>query len=147
MVTKLSLSLVLATVFVVSIYSCRKKHDGSEIIAAMKKYDHVIQKMDADSIALMFTQDGNLGNIAHGRDSIRKFLSGFKGKGIKVLSTTSTTQSIILYADSAIQTGSYKQTDKVGDKDTVNVKGKYKSTWYWDGNRWLIRRMITFPAK
>jgi len=147
MLKKYSLSLFLAAVFTVSIYSCRKKHDQSEIITAMKRYDQLIQKMDADSIALMFTSDGNMENIVHGRDSIRRFLARFKGKGIKVLNTGSTTQSIILNADSAVQTGSYKQTDKVGDKDTVNVKGTYKSTWHWDGNRWLIRRMITFPAK
>ncbi|MER3465366.1 MAG: hypothetical protein C4329_14080 [Chitinophagaceae bacterium] len=37
-----------------------------------------LQKTDADSIAYMFTPDGELGNVAKGRDSIRHFLSSFK---------------------------------------------------------------------
>jgi len=39
---------------------------------------HYLQKTDADSIAYMFTPDGELGNVAKGRDSIRHFLSSFK---------------------------------------------------------------------
>jgi hypothetical protein len=41
---------------------------------AMQKYDRYILKMDVDSIALLYTPDGELGKMARGRDSIRRFL-------------------------------------------------------------------------
>ena len=58
---------------------------------------------DADSISLLYTQDGNLGDIAIGRDSIRKFLSSFKN--IRVLSQVSTTKSISITHDTAYRKG------------------------------------------
>lgn len=44
----------------------------------MKHYDDLIMNVHADSIAMLYTEDGDPGGIAHDRDSIRNFLPGFK---------------------------------------------------------------------
>ena len=112
----------------------------------MNQYDHYIQTMDVDSIALLFTPDGDLGKMAHGRDSITKFLDKFKS--FKVLSQTSTTESINNMRDSIIQKGIYHQTVIVPVNDTVTVKGEYTATWVWlHKSGWHLKRMETKPIK
>ncbi len=117
------------------------RYNEAGVKAAMQQYDRLILKLDADSIALLYTPDGNLGGIAIGRDSIRRFLSSFKN--IKVLSQSSTTSSIQIIKDTAVQKGNYTQSDLVG-KDTMHVKGEYIATWQWMGkNGWHIKKMAT----
>ena len=112
----------------------------------MKQYNHLIQKLDADSIALLYAPDGNLGNIAHGRDSIRNFLLTFKN--LKVLSQTSTTEFLKVNRDTSLQKGTYHQIVVVAAKDTVNVKGEYTALWVWiPKSGWHIKRMETKPIK
>ena len=119
-------------------------HNKSGVEAAMKYYDHLILKLDADSIALLYTPDGNLGGMAIGRDSIKQFLSTFKN--VQVLSQVSTTDSIHIIRDTAIQKGSYTQTDIVAGKDTLHVKGEYTVQWQWIHKQgWHIKKMITKP--
>jgi hypothetical protein len=110
----------------------------------MKYYDHLILKLDADSISLLFTPNGNLGDMAIGRDSIKKFLSTFKN--IRVLSQTSITKAISITGDTAIRKGTYRQTDIISEKDTVSVKGEYIATRLWQSkDGWYIRKMETKP--
>ena len=122
------------------------QRDKSGVEKRMKYYDHLIQKLDADSIALLYTPDGKLGAMAQGRDSIKNFLSTFKN--IQVLSQQSTSDSIIIINDTAIQKGFYTQKDVVNNKDTITVKGKYTTTWQWMPNDgWHIKKMETQPIK
>ena len=122
--------------------NCKHEHSKTEIETAMQQYDHLIQKMDADSIALLFTPDGNLGDIAKGQDSIRKFLASFKN--VKVISTKSITKTIELSGDSSIQKGTYQQVDIIDGKDTVRVKGEFTAKWLWtDQKAWRIKKMTT----
>ena len=127
--------------------SCNtSKHNNKGVQSAMNQYDHYIQMMNVDSIALLYTPDGDLGNMAHGRDSIRKFLDKFKS--YKVLSQTSTTESINDMSDSTIQKGTYHQTVIVPVNDTVTVKGEYNATWVWlHKSGWHLKRMETKPVK
>ena len=132
--------------FVASIsflFSCNTPgHSKESVEAAMQQYDHLIQKMDDDSIALLFAPDGDLGNMAHGRDSIKKFLSSFKN--VTVLLQSSSTASIKIDKDTAVQKGSYLQTDVMNGNDTMKVKGDYTAIWQWlpkDG--WHIKQMTT----
>lgn len=119
-------------------------HNKAGVASAMKQYDHFILKMDTDSIALLYAPDGDLGKMAHGRDSIRRFLAGFKN--MQVLSQASTSDTVLLKGDTALQTGTYHQTVIVSAKDTVKVKGAYKATWRWtDKEGWLIQQMETSP--
>lgn len=124
--------------------SCNHHHDKKSIELAMNEYDRLIKKMDADSIALLYTPGGSLGGIAHGRDAIKKFLSTFKD--VRVLSQGSTTKSIEIHNDTSIQKGTYRQVVLMHGNDTVKVYGEYLATWQWiphDG--WHISRMITKP--
>ena len=120
----------------------RPEHSKKEIESAMKHYDSMILKLNVDSIAMVYTVDGNLGDIAIGRDSIKKFLSTFKN--IKVLSQESRTTSVKIILDSAIQEGTYFQKDVISGKDTVTVKGLFKAIWKWDGiSQWKLKHMST----
>ncbi len=134
---------VLITLVIFVIASCVSTNKSKRGIEnAMHQYDHLIKKLDADSIALLFTTNGDLGTIAHGRDSIRKFLSSFKN--IVVLSQTSTSEEIKITKDSSVQKGKYFQTDVISNKDTVKVKGEYVATWiYVPKEGWHIKRMVT----
>src|SRR5258706_6497766 len=86
------------------LFSCTEtNYSKSSVASSMQEYDRLIKKMDADSISLLYTPDGELGTIAHGRDSIRNFLSTFKN--VKVLSQFSTSDSINIIADTAYQKG------------------------------------------
>ena len=144
-----NLSLVPAVfLFTIAIlFSCNaSRHNKAGVQSAMTQYDHYIQRMDVDSISMLFTSDGNLGNIAHGRDSIREFLSRFKN--FKVLSQNSTTESINRAHDSTVQKGLYHQIVIVPPNDTVTVKGEYTATWVWiPKNGWHLKRMVTKPIK
>lgn len=127
--------------------SCGKKeqkvHEKKEIDAAMREYDRVLQTMDADAIALVYDEAGDLGDQAHGREEIKKFLAQFKD--IQVLEQHSTTDNIEMLGDSAVQSGSYVQIDVVEKKDTITVRGTYNALWKWDGEEWKLKRMETQP--
>lgn len=129
------------------ICSCRTHHDRSEIEAAMKQYDHLILKLDDDSISNLYAPDGQLGDQVKGRDSIKKFLATFTN--VNVLSQESLTSSIVMSGDSSLQKGSYKQEVIVDKKDTVHVKGEYITHWVWINKEkgWKIKKMMTTPVK
>jgi hypothetical protein len=131
----------------VAMQSCTTKqskpHEKSEIVMAMREYDNLIKKLDADAIALLYDEEGDLGKVAHGRDSIRSFLKTFKD--VQVLEQLSTSDVVEVMGDSAKQEGSYVQVDVIGNKDTVTVRGTYKALWKWDGDAWKIKRMETTP--
>ncbi len=137
----------LTTIIFILLFACNASmHNKEGVQAAMNQYDHYIQTMDVDSIALLYTPDGDLGQMAHGRDSIRKFLDKFKS--YKVLSQTSTTESINDMTDSTIQKGLYHQTVIAPVNDTVTVKGEYTATWVWlQKSGWHLKRMETKPIK
>ena len=117
-------------------------HNEKGVELSMKKYDRLICKMDMDSIALLYTEDGNLGNIAVGRDSIKHLLA--KYKDFKVLSQASKTSFLKVSGDSAQQKGTYRQTVILPAKDTITVKGTYTASWQWiKGAGWHIRKMET----
>jgi hypothetical protein len=122
--------------------SCNHKHKESDIISALKTYDRLIKKVDADSIALLYAPEGDLGNMAHGRDSIRKFLSLFKN--ISVLYVASIPDTTRISGDTAFQTGHYKQIAVENNKDTFNLKGTFEVRWIWiKGEGWRIQKMNT----
>ena len=139
--------LTIFVIVFVFLFSCNtSRHNIKEVEVAMKQYDHLIQKMDVDSIAMLFTPDGDLGNIAHGRDSIRNFLSTFKN--VQVLIQSSTTDSIKISGTTSLQKGIYHQTDVVNGKDTVAVRGEYTVNWQWiPKSGWHIKHIETKPLK
>jgi len=127
--------------------ACRHRgHSTDTVEQAMQKYNGYILHMDVDSIALLYAPDGELGKIARGRDSIRRFLENFKK--YKVLSQVSKTNLININRDTALQSGLYTQKVIVPSNDTVTVKGLFSAKWIWmDSTGWHIQRMETQPAK
>lgn len=143
--TKLHL-LTTAFILIVLLFSCKGKHSKDEIVQAMRRYDRFILEMQVDSIANLYTPDGNLGGVAIGRDSIRALLHKFEN--IKVIFQESTTESINISADSATHTGSYRQTDILPQRDTVTVSGRFVVNWKWlEKGGWHIQKMTTIPDK
>ena len=137
---------LFATLFAAGLIACKTNtRNKAGVELAMHSYDHLILELNADSIALLYTPDGDLGNMAHGRDAIRRFLSTFKN--VRVLSQVSQTTSLQVSGDSALQTGRYEQDVIVDGKDTVSVKGLYTARWIWiNDSGWHIRRMDTGPG-
>lgn len=135
-----------AYLFTFLLFSCSTaRHAPSSVEAAMQHYNRLILHSDADSIALLYTPDGELGEMARGRDSISKFLSRFKS--FHVLSQQSTTGSISIDHDSALQKGFYYQTTVIPENDTVRVKGAFTAKWLWmKAQGWHISRMDTRSA-
>lgn len=127
--------------------SCmHRQRNASGVEAAMQNYDRYILSMNVDSISSIYTEEGELGNIARGRDSIRKFLARFAS--FKVLSQISRTDSILIHKDTAIQSGTYSQKVIVPGNNTVSVKGLFIAKWIWQRKEgWLIRHMETTPLK
>jgi len=127
--------------------ACRPKGHSTETVEqAMKKYDRYILHMDVDSISLLYAPDGELGKMAKGRDSIRRFLENFKK--YRVLSQVSKTNLINVNRDTALQSGLYTQKVIIPVNDTVTVKGLFSAKWIWlDSTGWHIQRMETQPAK
>lgn len=127
--------------------SCKEPHDDkNDILALMNQYDRYILTMNTDSIASIYAVKGNLGDMAHGRESIARFLSRFKN--YKVLTQKSVSDSLSLNGDSAFQKGQYWQTTVVPPADTVNVKGNFTIHWVWtEGGGWKIQRMDTQPDR
>ena len=142
---KISLQSGLFSV-IFALASCGARHSEKEIEDAMTHYDRLIYKMDADSIALLYTNDGDLGTVAHGRDTIRKFLSSFKN--VRVLSQSSITTSIEMKDDTAYQKGTYAQVALMNGKDTLHANGTYAACWHWIPQEgWRIKKMETQPEK
>jgi hypothetical protein len=110
------------------ITSCNNHHNREGVELAMNQYDHLIKNMDADSIALLYTPDGDIGDVVHGRDSIRKFLLSFKN--VSVVSQSSITKSIEINGDSSLQKGTYLQIVYVTGKDTIKLKVNIPQTGY-----------------
>src|ERR1700748_2264124 len=137
-------TIVLTIIFFAA---CRPKGHSTETVEqAMKKYDRYILHMDVDSISLLYAPDGELGKMAKGRYSIRRFLENFRK--YKVLSQVSKTNIININRDTAIQSGLYTQKVIVTSNDTVTVKGLFSAKWIWmDSTGWHIQRMETQPAK
>jgi hypothetical protein len=111
---------------------------------AMKKYNHFLETMQVDSIAGLFTENGDLGNMAHGRDSIARFLA--KYSSFKVLYQRTTTDSIKLGERAANQFGKYNQRTIIPPADTVVVSGFFVASWKLIGDKWFLQRMDTHSA-
>ena len=125
---------------------CASEHSRQEVIAGMSSYDLALVSMDMDSIAEKFTLDGELGDMAKGRDSIRNFLKRFAS--YRVLSNRSVTDDVSVFGDTAISRGTYAQVTMLPSRDTVRVKGSFVAKWIWRGQEgWKIRRMDTKPAQ
>jgi hypothetical protein len=135
--------------------ACHKPMSNSDLKSVMQTYDRLILKTDADSIALLYTVDGDLGNAVHGRDSIRNFLNRFKE--YKVLEQVSKIDSINITGDTGRISGTFHQRTIIPIHDTLNpgriqdtisVNGTFHSVWINISEYgWEIRKFETNTGK
>ena len=128
---------------------------NADLKSAMRTYDRLILKTDADSIALLYTADGDLGNAAHGRDSIRNFLNRFKE--YKVLEQVSTVDSIKIQGDTGFLSGTFHQKTIIPihdtlamnrNHDTISINGTFHSEWInIPEYGWEIKKFETAAGK
>jgi ketosteroid isomerase-like protein len=121
---------------------------GRDLDAALNHYGRLVQAMESDSIAALYTPDGQLGGVGlatvTGPDSIRAFLHQFDR--YHVLRATMMLDSSRMAGDTGIQHGRYAQRVQLPAGDTVEVSGKFTAEWLRGASgEWRIHRMATAP--
>lgn len=119
-----------------------------DLDAALNHYGRLVRTMASDSIAALYTPDGELGGVGQptvsGPDSIRAFLHRFDQ--FQVLDATLVLDSSRLAGDTGIQHGRYAQRVRLPAGDTVEVSGRFTAEWVpGPSGEWRIRRMGTAP--
>lgn len=138
--------MAILLTLVLFIQACGKK-DKSDLDSSLKRYDKYLLNLDADSLAGIFAENGELGQEGMpsitGRETIRNYMKSFSG--ITIFENSSESKSIDFSGDSAVQKGIYSQR-LAFNSDTVAVNGEFNAVWVKDKeNAWLLRKMITKP--
>lgn len=124
--------------------------DSTRLRAALARYESLVVRMRSDSIAAMFTPDGALLSTGRppiiGPGDIQDFLESFRA--FQVLADTMRVTDQTIWADSALQHGTFWQQVRVPAGDTVIAQGGFEILWrrQRDG-RWGIARMGTAPHR
>jgi hypothetical protein len=110
-------------------------------------YDKYVLAMNNDSIAALFTSDGQMisgGTItAQTPAGIKSYLSTFNGV-VKVLEQKTTVTSVTVNGNSGVVTGTYTQKYKLlSNNQTGTASGSIRYEWVKTGGRWLISKAIT----
>ncbi len=122
--------------------------DSGSVAAALERYAGLLRRQASDSIAGLFTDDGELVDARRppivGPGAIRAFLGSFSA--YHVLADTMTAATLDVHGDSALQTGRYWQQVQLPVGDTVVAQGGFRILWLRDGHGgWRLRRMGTVP--
>jgi len=128
--------------------SCGGKKVDKDVMSSLQKYDTYLLNMNADSLAGMFAENGELGQEGQpsisGRGEIRNYLNSF-GNEIIILSNSSESETIDSKKDSVIQMGKYSQKIVI-HADTIAVTGSFNAVWVPNsGGGYLLRKMIMKP--
>lgn len=117
------------------------------IEATYQRYDEFIRRVSADSIASLYTEDGEMiGTGARGPAAIAAFLHQFDR--FKVVTQHHTTDAITVGDSLAVHWGRYRQQASAGTGDPVTVTGRFVVEWrLTPGGRWLVRRLMTVPDR
>jgi outer membrane lipoprotein-sorting protein len=138
--------IILAS-FALFVQSCGNKEEKG-VLSSLQKYDRYLLTLDADSLATIFAENGELGQEGQqsitGRETIRTYMKSFTN--IKIYENRSESESIQFSGDSAVQKGKYDQRLSF-HSDTVQVTGEFNAVWVKEnGNDWLLRKMMTKPV-
>lgn len=138
----------LLILFCLACYATKKAEN--EVKAAMQCYDSFILQVAADSIASLYTVDGEAFNngelIAKGREAIRTFLHSFDGT-VQVKANATTIDQVEVNGNTALLTGHYHQTALLlANQEEIKVQGIIETRWARQSNgKWLLTRMETKP--
>jgi uncharacterized protein (TIGR02246 family) len=122
----------------------------SAVRARIVEYDRYVLAMDAESIARMFTESGEMWNngalVKRGPDAIQAYLRSFNGK-FRVESQQTTVNRVVVAADRVTVFGSYHQTARVlSDGSVTTADGAVQSIWVpCEESSWCIKRVETTP--
>jgi uncharacterized protein (TIGR02246 family) len=123
-----------------------KRHEASQVVAALARYRQLVVEVDAEGLADMFDATGELSHNNEkphvGHEAIRGLLKNFVGYKVQdyELRAISTT----VESDGATQYGTYRQTVLTPGGDTVKAEGTFEADWlHQPDGRWLLRRMHT----
>jgi ketosteroid isomerase-like protein len=124
----------------------KQSQDSLQVEARLQRYAFLAMRMDNEGIASLFAPDGRLvregASSLVGPDSIEKFLAGFVG--YHVLEEHIAAETTVVRADSARQTGAWRQRVQVPDGKVVEVHGRFAVHWMRDNSdEWMIKSMGT----
>jgi uncharacterized protein (TIGR02246 family) len=127
----------------------RKKQEESQVVASLERYRTLALAADADRVADLFTDQGELSNAGEpphrGPEQIRSFLKGLGAYQVRQYDLHATTTQVD--GGAATEHGTYAQIVVTLAGNTVETAGDFDAEWVRqpDG-RWLLRRMHTIPA-
>jgi ketosteroid isomerase-like protein len=126
----------------------QSRQDSASVSAALDRYTRLTVRMASDSIAELYAPDGILAATGRapirGPDSIRVFLEKFRD--YHVLSDTMQADGLIIWGDTAWQSGVFHQHVTVPAGDTVFAHGRFLFMWVRvAGGEWRLQRASTRP--
>lgn len=117
-----------------------------QVDSALVHYDSLIRRTLGDSIAAMYTADGEMlgDNMApvHGPAAIARLLSQFSG--FRVDTEQMRSEALAIADTEATQWGTWRQAATPPGQPMVHVQGRFVAQWIrgCDGN-WRLRRLLT----
>lgn len=115
-------------------------HTNKEIEDAMQNYTRLALKMNADSLAALYAEDGQMGNGTIGPKAISAYLKSVTDT--KVMNFQVKTNKIKIAGDSAVWEGTYSQKLMMNNKDTFTIYGDLRAHWiYVKDAGWRIKIM------
>ncbi|HSE67909.1 MAG TPA: hypothetical protein VLB12_13060, partial [Gemmatimonadales bacterium] len=127
----------VALVLLVSACSVRRTTSGDAasekaVVAAMEHYTALIKQVASDSIAAMYSEDGELLEAGMaplvGPKAIKEFLAQFDGK-VVVDSASTASDDVEVFGATAYQWGSFSQVARVQDQPPAKFGGRYVARW------------------
>ena len=121
----------------------------ADVEAAMRHYVRLTQLVNSDSVAAMYTNDGEMLQARsapiRGREAIRAFLKPFDGHTV-VDTVTSTTDALDVYDSTAYLWGGYHQVTRL-DGPPATYNGRMVIRWRLEPDgAWRIARILMQPA-
>jgi ketosteroid isomerase-like protein len=120
----------------------------AQIDSAMNRYNRFMRAGPADSLAALFTPDGELfdaENALTGRKAIRAFFEPLT-RSVRIQSAASTTHALDVIGATALQWGDYVQNAGPVDQTPRHYRGRFVAEWKRGSNgRWLLRRIMLEP--
>lgn len=120
------------------------------VAAAMAHYVALLRRVASDSVASMYTADGELlqpGMAAlRGRTAIRAFLAPFDGHAVVDTATVAVAPAAI-YGAVAYQWGVYHQVARLDGAPPTRFDGRFAAEWHRASDGvWYLRRLLMQPA-
>ena len=120
-----------------------------QVEAAMRRFNRFMRVGPPDSVAAMFTTDGELyeprDEVYTGHASIRNFFAPLT-VDVRLESARTTTQALELFGKSVLQWGEYVDNGGEVSRATMSYRGRFVAEWARQADgRWLLRRLMIQP--